>query len=148
MWCFEIWLFYPITVSGLECSFCELYQIWCSSFGAAARPTEELRSPSSRTPNTHGEKHKGSIQEKNGRQRTATRSEQQFGSSARWCCRDLLCRQRMLLDEDTVFLGVAPGLLFFPSLGYTDRYWPDPPQGMCCVCPSASSPSPFNLSSA
>lgn len=140
MWCFEIWLFYPMAVSGSESSFCDLYQIWCSSFGAAARPTQKLRSPSSHTPNTHGEKQKGSIQEKNGRHRPATRSKQQSGSSARWCCRDL-----SLLAENAPWLGhslLASGswsIVRYPpwlNRHILARSGPDPPQGMCWVCVS------------
>ena len=151
MWCFEIWPFYPFAVSGSESSFCDLYQIWCSSFGVAARPTQKLRSPSSHTPNTHGEKQKGSTQEQNGRHRTATHSKRQFGSSARWRCRHL-----SLLAENApwwaVSSGVAPGLLFVTALGLTDRSQPDrgqthPKQCAESVCPSASSPSRVTLSS-
>ena len=113
MWCFEIWPFYPFAVSGSESSFCDLYQIWCSSFGVAARPTQKLRSPSSHTPNTHGEKQKGSTQEQNGRHRTATHSKRQFGSSARWRCRHL-----SLLAENAPWWAQSPRewLLVYCSL--------------------------------
>lgn len=134
--CFEIWLFYPITVSGSESSFCEHLSDLVQLLGGCSTVTEELRSPSlTFTPNTQMRSTNGihTGEEWVTEASYSLLQKQQFGKPSSSIAGISSCWQRMLLDEWGPSLGSGSWSIVLPAVGWHSRSWPDQPQGTLCV---------------
>lgn len=106
MWCFEIWLFLSNYSIGLRVQFLwtlsDLVQLlWCG----CSTGLRNWDHPLTFTQHAWWEAQRIHTGEEWETEASFLHSEQQFGSSTRWWCRDLLCWQRMLLDGFHRLLG-------------------------------------------